>query len=73
MRAGMANSFAWKISRRRQDLPDPRGGGQGIQGVPGPAGKDGEDGAVDTTKYYNKAHVDFLLATNTPPIGTHPG
>ena len=39
----------------------------------GPAGQDGEDGTVDTDMFYNKAQVDFLLATNTPNIGTYPG
>ena len=63
---------------RLEDLastPGPPGpqGEQGIQGVPGPAGENGEDGTVDTTNYYNKQQVDFLLATNTPSIGTYPG
>ena len=55
--------------------PGPPGpqGEQGIQGIQGPVGEDGQDGTVDTTNYYNKAQVDFLLATNTPSIGTYPG
>ena len=63
---------------RLEDLastPGPPGpqGEQGIQGIQGPAREDGEDGTVDTTNYYNKAQVDFLLLTNTPSIGIYPG
>ena len=42
-------------------------GDQGIQGEPG------ADGTVDTTNFYNKAQVAFLLLMNTPSIGTYPG
>ena len=53
----------------RASTPRPRGeqGEQGEQGVPGPTG------TVDTTNYYNKAQVDFLLLINTPSIGVYPG
>ena len=37
------------------------------------AGEDGQDGTVDTSNFYNKAQVDFLLMMNTPSIGTYPG
>ena len=55
--------------------PGPPGpqGEQGIQGIQGPAGEDGQDGTVDTSNFYNKAQVDFLLMMNTPSIGTYPG
>ena len=48
-------------------------GPAGTAGPAGPAGQDGEDGTVGTTNYYNKAQVDFLLATNTPSFGACPG
>ena len=60
---------------RLEDLastPGPVGpvGPAGPAGPIGPAGEDGADGTVDTTNYYNKAQVYFLLLTNTPSIGT---
>ena len=63
---------------RLEDLastPGPVGpaGPAGATGPQGPQGEDGADGTVDTTNYYNKAQVDFLLLTNTPSIGTYPG
>ena len=60
---------------RLEDLASTPGpvGPAGPAGPVGPAGEDGADGTVDTTNYYNKAQVDFLLATNTPTIGTYPG
>ena len=63
---------------RLEDLastPGPPGlqGEKGDQGIQGEPGQDGADGTVDTTKFYNKAQVDFLLATNTPSIGVSPG
>ena len=63
---------------RLEDLastPGPPGlqGEKGDQGIQGEPGQDGADGTVDTTNFYNKAQVDFLLATNTPSIGVYPG
>ena len=63
---------------RLEDLastPGPPGlqGEKGDQGIQGEPGQDGADGTVDTTNYYNKAQVDFLLATHTPSIGVYPG
>ena len=63
---------------RLEDLastPGPPGpqGDQGPAGAQGPAGEDGQDGTVDTSNFYNKAQVDFLLMMNTPSIGTYPG
>ena len=63
---------------RLEDLastPGPVGpaGPAGPAGPVGPAGEDGADGTIDTTSYFNKQQVDFLLATNTPTIGTYPG
>ena len=63
---------------RLEDLastPGPVGpvGPAGPAGPIGPAGEDGADGTVDTTNYYNKAQVDFLLLMTTPSIGTYPG
>ena len=48
-------------------------GPSGPIGPQGPPGQDGQDGTVGATNFYNKAQVDFLLATNTPNIGTYPG
>ena len=41
--------------------PGPQGeqGPQGPAGAQGPSGEDGQDGTVDTSKFYNKAQVDF--------------
>ena len=48
-------------------------GADGPTGPAGPAGEDGADGTVDTSNFYNKVQVDFLLLMNTPSIGTYPG
>ena len=48
-------------------------GPAGAQGATGPAGEDGADGTVDTSNFYNKTQVDFLLMMNTPSIGIYPG
>ena len=46
-------------------------GPQGAQGATGATGQDGAD--IDTSLYYNRQQVDFLLLMNTPSIGTYPG
>ena len=58
---------------RLEDLastPGPPGlqGEKGDQGIQGEPGQDGADGTVDTSNFYNKAQVDFLLLMNTPSM-----
>ena len=48
-------------------------GATGAQGPQGPVGADGEDGTVDTSNFYNKTQVDFLMMMHTPSIGIYPG
>ena len=48
-------------------------GATGATGPQGPTGEDGADGAVDTSNFYNKTQMDFLLLVNTSSIGTYPG
>ena len=47
--------------------------GSGPQGPEGPQGPQGEPGVVDTTNFYNKGTVDFLLAANRPSNGLSDG